>query len=377
MAECRWSARTLLAILVVGAASASSRRDYYQPAVPWAHGHRRPQAPHKAYMPRLQDPFNDPATRLAEWVGLVAQPAVRRMLQFVPGLPPLLGYNASEAPVESGVSVVIMNWKRPRNVISIVKRYVGYTAVSEVIVLMCRKQTLFKLQHPKVRVVDAIQDNDKYGLSVRFKYCREARSRWVLVQDDDVWTSEESIRYMMSAKAAYPGSLVGCCGRDWRGSRISYIAHTSDPGPARIILTIMMLADRSVCDAFFDYAPLMEDIAKHGRPYWNGEDIFFSLLSYKLSGRLPMALSFRWGTMSQNDTGVHFGKAHHRYRDRFLRAAVQRLQLGSVPFNGSRKGDRGVDEEVSMLLRKPDSVPVATLAEEVVDTLRGWFGRQL
>jgi hypothetical protein len=117
----------------------------------------------------------------------------------------------------------------------------------------------------QVRVVDAIKDNDKLGLSVRFKYCREARSRWVLVQDDDVWTSEESIRYMMLAKATYPGSLVGCCGRDWRGGGISYIAHTSDPGPARIILTIMMLADRSVCDAFFKYAPLMEDIAKHGR----------------------------------------------------------------------------------------------------------------
>ncbi len=113
------------------------------------------------------------------------------------------------------------------------------------------------------------------------------------------------------------------------------------------------------------------------RPYWNGEDIFFSLLSYKLSGRLPMALSFRWGTLSQNDTGVHFGKAHHQYRDRFLRAAVQRLQLGSVPFNDSSKAGREVDDEVALLLRRPGSVPAATLARDTVDMLAGWFGRQL
>ena len=104
----------LLVLLVVDVASASSRRDDYQPAIPWAHGHRHRHALPMGSIPRLEDPFDDHVTQLAEWAGLVAQPAIRRMLQFVPGLPPLVPRNASEAPTERGVSVVIMNWKRPR-----------------------------------------------------------------------------------------------------------------------------------------------------------------------------------------------------------------------------------------------------------------------
>ena len=43
----------------------------------------------------------------------------------------------------------------------------------------------FNLDHRKVRIIDDVAANDKFGLSTRFKACLLAKTPWVFIQDDD------------------------------------------------------------------------------------------------------------------------------------------------------------------------------------------------
>lgn len=60
-------------------------------------------------------------------------------------------------------------------------------------------------------------------------------------------------------------------------------------GSHRIVLTRCLLMDRRFCDAFFVYSPLVEDVVADSKPYWNGEDIFMSLVSYKVRASMLVA----------------------------------------------------------------------------------------
>jgi len=82
------------------------------------------------------------------------------------------------------------------------------------------------------------------------------------------------------------------------------------------------------CQAFWKYAPVVEPyIHDHSKPLWNGEDIFFSLVSYKTTGLIPLIVRASKVFMSQRSTGIHFTGGHDRYRDDFLKHAVHALDL--------------------------------------------------
>lgn len=53
---------------------------------------------------------------------------------------------------------------------------------------------------------------------------------------------EEGIARLLRAKQAYPSRLIGAFGRDWPQEEAPrYIKAPVRPGPARIVLTILML----------------------------------------------------------------------------------------------------------------------------------------
>lgn len=55
-------------------------------------------------------------------------------------------------------------------------------------------------------------------------------------------------------------------------------------GFARILLTVMMLATKGDCSAFWAHAHLVQAYVRaRSRPLWNGEDIFMSLSAWVLA----------------------------------------------------------------------------------------------
>jgi hypothetical protein len=52
-----------------------------------------------------------------------------------------------------------------------------------------------------------------------------------------------------------------------------------------------VLAGRADCAAFFARAPRVEGfVRRHAQPYWNGEDVFFSLVAWKETGKQPLII---------------------------------------------------------------------------------------
>lgn len=212
--------------------------------------------------------------------------------------------NTTAIPTAPTVTAVLMNWHRPNNTQTILDAYTQMSSISEIILLMLRPATAFEYSHPKVRTLHNYSLNADHGLSLRFLGCLYARSDFVLIQDDDVMLDDEGVAAMLAAKVGHPGRLVGCCGRDWSASRPSYIPLHVDPGPARIVLTIAMLTHRGACADFWGQRLLMEDVAALGTPRWNGEDIFFSLVTFKSSGELPEVVGFNYTQVSRKASFV-------------------------------------------------------------------------
>ena len=69
------------------------------------------------------------------------------------------------------------------------------------------------------------------------------------------------------------------------------------------------------------------------------EDIFLSLVSFKVTGRVPLVVRGAKVFMSQQSTGIHFGGGHDGYRDAFLKHAVKALQLTYPDTTGPHNGN--------------------------------------
>ena len=141
------------------------------------------------------------------------------------------------------------------------------------------------------------------------------------------------------AADAHRRRIFGFFGRAWPlagGGGPKYDFHDTAPGPAPIALTIALLTRRSLCAETAARAGLMADVVAGGKPLWNGEDIFHSLVATRLTGLLPEILPAAgttaplasWGAAVSTRTNRL--SAHFAYRDRFLRAAIQRLGLDGL-----------------------------------------------
>jgi len=56
-------------------------------------------------------------------------------------------------------------------------------------------------------------------------------------------------------------------------------------GVCEVVLTKFMLMEQSICKAFGEHKGIVEDsVIRYSKPYWNGEDIFMSLVANHVYG---------------------------------------------------------------------------------------------
>jgi hypothetical protein len=186
--------------------------------------------------------------------------------------------------VDQKVSVVVMNHNRPRMIreSQLLKTFTSHPAIDEILLCHSNPETKFDLQHEKVTNIDAIEDNNKMGLSLRFHYCSTARNDWVIIVDDDMELSSAAVDMLLSEFAANTKRIVGHYGRNYNWYRAfyrnGYDTRTVE-GPAEVVLTKIMVIESDMCAAFFRHDHLMQDLLPESTPLWNGEDIFMSLVA--------------------------------------------------------------------------------------------------
>ena len=240
------------------------------------------------------------------------------------------------------VSLVVPNFARPRNVEHIVQKVVGYEVVDETLVwdVHVDPDKRPDINHPKAWVINTPQSHprEKWGLMTRFKDCVLAQNEWVLMTDDDQLLSEDAIVTMMRVKQQDPDRLVCYFGREIGEGDAPEQMHYrvwDPPAPALvpICLTKAMLTDRRFCLEALRQAPMMEDIALAGDPYWNGEDIWHALTAYHLTGKLHVLLPRDDATYTILPAPNGIGDArpgpfdHRKHRETLVQQGARRLGL--------------------------------------------------
>ena len=243
---------------------------------------------------------------------------------------PLGGVHATTA------TVVLMNWARPQLAKSLVEHLVKHPRISEVIVSNGRPDTAIDVDHPDVRNVREV--DDAVGLSRRFERCLDARSEYVIHVDDDIVPSFSAIDRLLDEMDANPKRIVGRWGRQLRWGMYAHCK-----GECPVVLTKLMIMERRMCAAFFEYEGLAEDMIPYGTPKWNGEDLFMSLVAaHEYGAQHTVIPELEVGEIETNDgisgniKGVRPWSAswraqfrkyfrHTAYRRWFLQEATRRV----------------------------------------------------
>lgn len=185
------------------------------------------------------------------------------------------------------ISVVIMNYGRPRMLqsSSLLPTLCDHPNVQTIFLCHANALTQFHYDHAKVQNIHAVADNAQYGLALRFWHCRVAPTQWVLIIDDDMECYASTINELIAVALAQQqkGLVVGKYGRSYNYWKVphrhGYEYATKLNGTVEVVLTKLLLVERSLCEHFFRYEPLVRDLVQQSSPYWNGEDIFLNLVA--------------------------------------------------------------------------------------------------
>ena len=176
-------------------------------------------------------------------------------------------------------SVILLNWKRPHNVIQIIKTIHNYPSITEIIISNGHPNTILTFhEFNKVQSLDDSVNNQYYGLDLRFLRGSNAKNNKLIIMDDDILIDHNNLTKLLSHYEKNPNTIVGIEGRNMEDER-HYGKTPWKSDICDIVLTRLLVCDKVLCELFFRCKPLVENIYKEGIPYGNGEDICLSFIA--------------------------------------------------------------------------------------------------
>ncbi len=181
------------------------------------------------------------------------------------------------------VSMVVMNWLRSDVLKShILPAMIKYEIIDEIIISHGREDTYFEYDNPKiVNRKDWGDINEYYGLSRRFLAASEAKNDVILMIDDDEFPTESAVKKLYRKYLDNPNRMYGPFGQNLRNGNYNYHMRF---GNVCVLITKCTMFNKELCWHFFKHMPMMREILKEGKPYWNGEDILMSAVARKYYG---------------------------------------------------------------------------------------------
>lgn len=176
-------------------------------------------------------------------------------------------------------SLIILNWKRPHNVIEIIHKLYDISFIDEIIISNGHPTSILTFtKFNKIMSLDDTRNNEYYGLDLRFITACRARNSKIIFMDDDILIDYANLIKLIIQYEKNPNRIVGIEGRNMEGEnhygKIPYKSQECD-----IVLTRLLVCDKMLCNLFFKCKPLLETIYRQGKPYGNGEDIVLSFVA--------------------------------------------------------------------------------------------------
>jgi hypothetical protein len=227
------------------------------------------------------------------------------------------------------LSVVVLNFNRPNFIkYNILPTLEKYKEIDEIIISNGKESTA--IQVPNAKCLDHTGEvNDIYGLTLRFFSALEAKNDNILIIDDDIIPSEETVKELVNFLLSEPNRLHGIYGRNFKNGSYSY---ENVFGEVPMVLTRCLVCKKEMCQYFMDnFRKYENELVKNSKPYWNGEDILFSLLSIKKYGKLPMAYDMghynRIANYINVGEAISMGNEHESYRKEASKYFIYELDL--------------------------------------------------
>jgi hypothetical protein len=174
------------------------------------------------------------------------------------------------------ISVVILNWKRPKLMRKAINALRKSKLVSEIIVWNNNPKVRFRAR----RDVTIINCNRDLGLFTRFAAASLAKNSAILFQDDDVVLQPKMIQTLYKNWKKDPEVCHAAFGRIcWTGPYQT----RNRWGEVDVVLTTAVLVHARICLRTAINAKLFADLP--GSPVGNGEDIILSYTAISMSGR--------------------------------------------------------------------------------------------
>lgn len=215
------------------------------------------------------------------------------------------------------LSIVILNFNRPNNIKDyIIPELVKYDIIDEILISHGKKDTMFNYNHEKVKHLEHYGEMNKtYGLTLRFLTGSLSSNKYVMIMDDDIIPYEKTVKELVK-NIKNDERIYGLYGRDLDENK-EYVK-VNVFGEVPIVLTRCLITTKEMCQYFMDnFRNFETDRIKNSKPYWNGEDILFSMLSIKKYNKLPVAIDLEHYNMISNYlsfNSISFGSEHDNYR---------------------------------------------------------------
>jgi hypothetical protein len=214
-------------------------------------------------------------------------------------------------------TLIILNWKRPDNVISIVNNMCNFEYINEILISNGNEEDAVKIIKEKVKIFNHSNINIIYGLDRRFLCTLYSKNDNVIIIDDDVFIENSEMLKVIQEYEKNKCRIVGIFGRGMVNDLYQY---GEVYGEVDIVITRLIVFQKKLARLFFSIKPLIEHLYKEGNPYGNGEDIFFSFISSIYYKNKHYSLKdIKITELPQGDCAVHNGKGHLEYRQKLTK----------------------------------------------------------
>jgi len=232
------------------------------------------------------------------------------------------------------LSVIILNFNRPdyikNNILPQLCKYKNI--IDEIIISHGKKETFFET--PQKKIIKHLhhweKDNQEYGLTLRFLSALESKNKNIIIMDDDIIPSKETLEFLKEKIEEDDQRIYGIYGRniDQEGN----YNYTNYFGTTPIVLTRCLITTKEMCQYFINnFRHYENDLVKKSKPYWNGEDILFSFLSIEKYGKLPKAYELKHQNRVSNyinpKEAISFEENHSKYRKELTKYLLEKIKI--------------------------------------------------
>jgi len=227
------------------------------------------------------------------------------------------------------LSVIILNFNRANFIKNdIIPSLNKNDNIDEIIISHGKKETKFEGGGYKVKHLHHYGEmNKKYGLTLRFLSGLESKNKHLIIMDDDIIPDNDSIDFLFH-KIKEDERIYGIYGRDIRNEYNTQNVF----GEVSVVLTRCLITTKEMCQYFINnYKNYESEKVKNSKPFWNGEDILFSLLSIKKYDKLPVSYDLKHYNRLLNylniKESISVGGNHIEYRKDISKDFIKKIGL--------------------------------------------------